>query len=288
MENKYFKYYMILLMALICGTHIDAQDLHRKNKDLPCVNKNYNIVAHVAVDSSQRQPIWTEDQVESIINITSKFFDPICMSFSLCEYNVLETDYTLGNIRNVPLTIEDRYTELERNHHRIHKINVFFLDTIAGRFCGDSRYFGIMHQDSATVFLERDCTDTSSEQLAHQLGHIFGLRDTYHPREVEYVDGSNCDEVADKLCDTPADPFGQFYITEEDSIKIVQGELFETDRFNYVNDCEFIYLLTDPNGEFYQPDVGNIMGPYPCKCGFTRSQYLKIVEAYEKVDPKHF
>lgn len=288
MAKHHFKFCMILLFSLFFVNSGDAQNLHRKDKDLPCVNKNYNVITHIAVDSTNRAPIWDEFQVDSIVEAVTKYFDPICMSFSMCEYNIMETDYTLGNIRTTPLNLEERYLELERKFSEIHKINVFFLDTIQEKFCGDARFFGIMSQDSANIFLERDCLDGPSEQLAHQLGHLFGLRDTYHPTEVEMVDGSNCEDVADRLCDTPADPYGQIYLNEQDSIAFANGVLKDTDRFSYLNQCEFIHLLTDPNGEYYQPDVGNIMSAYPCKCGFTREQYLMIVDSYNKVYPKHF
>lgn len=288
MAKNHLRICMILLFSLFFVNSGDAQNLHRKDKDLPCVNKNFNLITHIAVDSINRLPIWSEFQVDSIITETSKYFDPICMSFSLCEYSVMQTDYTLGHLRGVPLTLEERYIELERKFSEIHKINIFFLDTIEQRFCGDSRFFGIMAQDSANIFLERDCSDGAAEQLAHQLGHIFGLRDTYDPIEVELVDGSNCEDVADGLCDTPADPYGQVYINAQDSLAIVNGEINALERFSYTRDCEFIHILTDPNGEYYQPDVGNIMSAYPCKCGFTREQYLLIVDSYNKVYPKHF
>ena len=55
-----------------------------------------------------------------------------------------------------------------------------------------------------------------------------------------------------------------------------------------LNQCEFIFPALDANGEYYQPDVGNIMSAYPCKCGFTREQYLKMAEVYFSSSVKQF
>jgi len=288
MAKYHFKKFFVILFALFFFQSGEAQDLHRKNKDLPCVNKKYNVIAHVAVDSVNRDAIWTQFQADSIIQEASKYFDPICMGFSLCEYNVMEEDYTLGYLRDEPLTLDQRFEELETKFAQIHKINIFFLDTIQERFCGHANQFGIESQEDASVFLERDCADGEAQQLAHLLGHLFGLLNTYEPSEIELVDGSNCELVADKLCDTPADPYGQVFLNPQDSAAIANLEISITSLFSYLTDCEFTHIIRDPNGEYYQPDVGNIMSAYPCKCGFTREQYLKIVEAYHSVNPKHF
>jgi len=285
MAKNSLKIMLLLLFSIFYVINGDAQNLHRKFQDLPCINKNYNVVVHVAVDSINREPIWTEFEVDSIIAETSKYFEPICMTYSLCEYNVMKEDYSLGYLKDVPIEIEDRYSELDAKFAKKHKINIFLLDTIETKRCGDGYFFGIMSQDSAVIFTERDCADGQAEQIAHLFGHMFGLRNTYHPIEIELVDGSNCADVADKICDTPADPFMQTYINPDDLELINQGESIKS---SFTSDCEFVYELKDPNGEYYQPDVGNIMSAYPCKCGFTREQYLFIVESYYKVDPKHF
>ena len=105
------------------------------------------------------------------------------------------------------------------------------------------------------------------------------------PATIELVDGSNCATAGDLLCDTPADPFGQTNATPEELALIAQGLLVSA---FYGPSCEFIYEIKDPNGEYYQPDMGNIMSAYPCKCGFTQDQYRLMVETILSSNIGHF
>ncbi len=232
----------------------------------------------MTVDSFNN-PLFTEEEVFDIVEEASFYFSPICMSFSSCEYQVIDVDYSLGRIRDTPITIANQYEELSIRYSKRRRINIFFVDFIDDRLCGDATFEGILSAFNANIYIEQDCEDKPSGQLAHQLGHLFGLRDTYDSETIELVDGSNCTTTGDFLCDTPADPFEQEFISVQDSILLAEGQI--TDEF--LNDnCEFIYEVRDPNTSFYQPDVGNIMSGYPCRCGFSRSQYLLIVENYLK------
>jgi hypothetical protein len=102
----------------------------------------------------------------------------------------------------------------------------------------------------------------------HELGHSFGLYHTFQgsdsTRTEELVTrgaGANCTVAGDLLCDTPADPLGRKGAT--------------TAR---VNGCQvYTGTITDPNGEIYNPQMGNIMSYYD-GCGplFTPGQYNRI------------
>jgi len=273
-----------ILSAFFLSFSMNAQDIHQRNEDLPCVNKNFNIIAHVAVDTLNN-PLYTASQIDSILEKVSSYFEPICMSFSSCDYHVLEDDYSLGWIKDAPISKNDQITELKNRFTLRRRINIFFLDFIETRPCGESTYNGIFTLLDANAFIELDCSDGPAEQVSHHLGHIFGLKDTYDALEIELVDGSNCRTTADGLCDTPADPYLQTQASAEDLALLAAGEITNS----YINGaCEFIYEIKDPNGEYYQPDVGNMMSAYPCKCGFSREQYHLMVENYLKTTIKFF
>ena len=85
-----------------------------------------------------------------------------------------------------------------------------------------------------------------SHILSHEMGHCLGLFHTFHGGErepsgcAELVDGTNCTDCGDFLCDTPADPFP---------------------LFGYVNSmCEWENnMVRDRNGDLYTPDTHQIM-----------------------------
>jgi len=278
-------YATIYALILIAPLTLTAQvQLHHANQDLPCINKNYNILAHVAVDSTGRTPLYTEQALNKMLTELNDFFRPICVSFSICEYHVLEDDYSLGRVIDQPLTVDDQLQELKNRFSLRRRINVYFLDFIDNNYCGESTFEGILTLLDANIFIEQTCPDDLSGQLAHHLGHTFGLRNTFDPATIELVDGSNCTTTGDLLCDTPADPLGQTFISPADQLLLNQ-EMLDT---TFVRGCEFVYEIKDPNGEYYQPDMGNIMSNYPCKCGFTQDQYRLMVETILSSDIKHF
>jgi len=286
-KNKLLLLFTMCLIGFILPNALQAQ-LHHADEDLPCVNKNYNLLAHVAVDSTNREPLYTMDDLDTMIMKLNDFFRPICVSFSLCEFNVLENDYSLGRVVSEPITKEQQLLELKTRFTLRRRINVFFLDFITNEDCGTSTFEGILTENDANIYVERNCFDELAAQVAHHLGHTFGLLDTYDPMTIELVDGSNCATTGDLLCDTPADPFEQISILNAtpEELDLIAQNLLDTSFIS--STCEFLYEIKDPNGQYYQPDMGNMMSAYPCKCGFTQDQFRLMVETILSSTIKHF
>jgi len=261
---------IIFLITSLSVGH--SQGLNSKSKHLPCIEKQFPVMVHLSSDSTNRQAFLTPDDVDSLMAKVSAFFAPICMSFSACEINVIE-NYTFHN-----LVDERRFRELRILHGKPRRINIYILGTIPEATCGHSTLYGVSKEHGEHIFLETDgCDDSLEGQLAHHLGHYFGLQDTYHGDGIEIVDDPNCSMVGDSICDTPTDPFGE-YQEIAGSYKDILPEEVEMEEF--LLDCEFIHELQDPNGEYYQPQVGNIMSAYPCRCSFTNGQLEKIMVNY--------
>jgi len=288
MRIKFLLLITICLYSFIQPNSLQAQ-LHHANQDLPCVNKNYNLLAHVAVDSTTREPLYAMEELDTMIMELNEFFSPICVSFSLCEFNVLENDYSLGRVVSQPITTEQQFLELKNRFSLRRRINIFFLDFIITERCGSSTFKGILTENDANIYVERACFDSPAEQVAHHLGHTFGLLNTYDPATIELVDGSNCATTGDLICDTPADPFGQSWALNATpaELELIAQNLLDTTFYNGFS-CEFLYEIRDPNGQYYQPDMGNIMSDYPCKCGFTQDQFRLMVETILMSTINHF
>jgi len=88
-----------------------------------------------------------------------------------------------------------------------------------------------------------------SSVLSHEMGHCLALYHTHHGIELggcmEEIDGSNCLQCGDFVCDTPADP----------------GIWFQVDA-----SCNYTGGAVDPNGIPYEPDTHNIMSYSKPKC----------------------
>lgn len=272
---------LFLLIVLMVSTSSAQSGIHTREQRLPCLKKEFNVYVHVAVDSITRQPIIDPAMVDSILEKTTAFFEPICLSFIACETNIIE-NYTFANLVNLT-----RIAEMNTLFAKPSRINIFILESMPS-FCGYSTTYGIHSKFGNSIFIERngkECNETLEGQLAHHLGHFFGLQDTYHGSEIELVDDPDCAIRADSICDTPTDPFGAYSDSLQLYIDVDPRAIQQTD---FIIDCKFIHEMTDPNGRYYQPQVGNIMSAYPCKCGFTNQQFQKIASNYNRSNHKPY
>jgi len=266
------------IFLLCLSFQLTGQDgVHTRDIKLPCLDKNFNVFVHITVDSATRQPFLTDNDVHQLMSDVSDYFEPICLSVSACEINVLE-NYTFHRI------VDDRrLDELRILFGKPRRLNVYILGSIPNASCGVSRYYGIKNEDGNEIYLEmdsRECAGTVAGQLAHHIGHFLGLADTYHGDDIEIVNDPNCAIKSDSICDTPTDPFGIYL---DNAGQYVTNGLLAQDiaMGDFIKSCEFTHILKDPNQEYYQAQVGNIMSAYPCKCGFTNGQFQKMVKNYQ-------
>ena len=144
-------------------------------------------------------------------------------------------------------------------------VNVYFANTVnsAGTpLCGYATFPG----GADRVVMANGCTPNGLT-LTHELGHYFRL---FHPHEIafgrELVDGSNCTSAGDLLCSTPADPN-------------------LTGKVSFANNrCTYTGTSRDANGDFYVPDITNIMSYSldACQNSMTQEQYERMRETLEE------
>ncbi len=131
--------------------------------------------------------------------------------------------------------------------------------------CGRTGGFSYILSDlTSNIIMSRfDISDIKI--LAHEMGHFWGLYHTFEESQYGRDDfnNDNCDQLGDRVCDTPPDP----------------GPLYEI----YVNysDCELLNFKHN-NGRDYKPLIENNMSYYkPCymrEYSFTPGQ-IEIVNA---------
>ncbi len=143
-------------------------------------------------------------------------------------------------------------------------LNIYFANTVSttnSNICG---YTHLPGSGLDRVFMAKGCAGNGST-LAHEIGHYLSLMHThgFSSGSNELVDGSNCEQEGDLICDTPADP---------KLTGLVNG------------DCEYTGNELDPNGQPYQPDVENIMSYAPsyCRSQFTQEQVDQMVYSLQQ------
>lgn len=225
--------------------------------ELPCIDKTFSVQVHIVVDSLGDNGV-SEADIQGQFNSLNGYFDDICVSFEICDFNYIPNHQwdTLTDIADY------RWSELLTEHHEAYRINVVYLAYIEpGSASGFATLFGINNTQGGGICVTKS---GGAGTLVHEMGHYWGL---YHPFEtgngIELVDGSNCETAGDLVCDTPADPYVQFNPSSE-----------------YETGCIFDWMGTDANGQFYDPDVGNVMSYYDCACHFTYQQYQRMANTY--------
>ncbi len=246
--------FLFLLFALfVFNFSANSQTKDR----LPCIDKQFSIVVHI-VNDSLHQPGITPAQIEASLVGLNKEFAAICVSFTICEYKTIE------NFAYNKMTQKDDWPEMQAQYNVKNRINLYYVEDMTdlpGK-CGFAALGGITELNKFGIVIKKSCTDPKT--ITHEMGHYFGLLHTFEGGGIELANGSNCKVAGDLICDTPADP----YVDPEAPSNYV-------DAF-----CRFISMKKDATGHYYDPLVGNIMSYYPCSCGFTDEQYIRMATVY--------
>ena len=256
-----------LLALLVCGLATAAVSLAQipnnyvtQQESLPCLNKRFSLRVHTTLSPTGPVPFDTT-AFEAMVESANAAFGPACISFEVCEY--LETEnYRYHSHENT----DDQ--ERENIYGSPNRIDVYIPNIDSSGRCGDATQAGITMPLTGYVMVVNECISASSSTLTHELGHFFGLYNTYETQfGDELVNGDNCATAGDLVCDTPADPY-----IENSPIVWTSPD----------DPCLFVWPGVDSLGLYYVPHTANAMSLYEgsCSCGFTRGQLERVVETY--------
>jgi hypothetical protein len=256
--NQSFLFLRLLffLFSILLTSLVSYSNVCDTIKPLPRINKEFLVVAHIVTDKDS-VPNVTPAEVINVLAQVSQIFEPIGATFTVCEFRyIYNFQYNALNTA--------RANELDPQYKVSNRINIYyvanFVETLTP-YCGFAGLGGILFtQANITI----KCNTAST--VAHEMGHYFSLSHTFEGSGTELADGSNCQFEGDGICDTPADP----YVDQDDMT-------------TYINSaCLFISQKKDANGDYYDPDVSNIMSYYTdCRClKFSHQQYEKMANYY--------
>jgi hypothetical protein len=255
------KFLLITKLLVLFNITLAFSSIHGDTvKPLPLVNKQFLVVGHIVYNQDTIAGIDSIGIVNQLV-AASKLFSPIGVSFTLCEVRyIYNFQYDILDIKRTPELLSQNWVG--------QRINMFFVSDITGGLtgeCGFADKGGITATQTVAVVIKTSgsCLTVPGYTIAHEFGHYFNLDHTFATANgMELVNGSNCATAGDGICDTPADPY-------------VIGA-------NYVdNGCTFTFTGKDTNGDYYDPDVNNIMSYYgKCICKFSKGQYEKMAKYY--------
>jgi len=246
----------VMLILLLIGSVSFTPVEELPKQELPCLDKRFSVVVHVVKDSLGEANV-TEADIQAEMDGVNDLWSEICVSFEICEFNYIDnfqwdTLDALGGYK---------WDQMLTAHHQAYRINIFYVAHIIEP-AGVSGFAGL----GAINNTQGDgiCIVKPGGALNHEMGHYWGLPHTFETDNgIELADGSNCQTAGDGFCDTPADPYEQFNPSSD-----------------YESDCIFNSMLQDPNGDWYDPDLGNIMSYYDCACHFSYEQYWHMANTY--------
>lgn len=179
------------------------------------------------------------------LRFINKAFEESGLEFYVCgAYNYINNSvyYDIDNTE---------YELLNTTFGTANVINIFMVNSITHN--GASATGVAPTPGGSSWVMLRNNADTTV--YPHEMGHFFGLLHTHGysntVRSDEYVDGSNCQEAGDYICDTPADP--------RLSPAIVNGA-------NVNAQCQYFGGLRDAHYDTYVPDATNLMSYAPARC----------------------
>jgi hypothetical protein len=253
------------VLFILLGLGVSAQTLDR----LPCIDKKFSVVVHIVLDSLNKPGILEAD-IRANFDKLNADFAPICVSFEICDFDtVVNFKYnSLNDRKDTP-----EWKELPVLYNHKNRLNVYYVGNLVwGRDkYGYSYEGGIKNTDFSCVIVLKEpfvCCNPVWKALGHEMGHFFGLKDTFETDNgSELVNGTNAATAGDLISDTGADPF-------------FEGNL--TEWYVFLPTCTFVNKSKDLNGQYYDPMVGNIMSHYPdkCNCGFTHDQLHRMAQVY--------
>lgn len=161
-------------------------------------------------------------------------------------------------------------------------LNVFIVDNANNSATRDDLVLGYYTTSNDWIVIRRDAVASSSYigyTLAHEIGHFFSLlhpfngwdSEPYDPAKhgvpvqksspgfipTEKVDGSNCEDAGDMVCDTPPNY-----------------------NFGWPN-CKYEGGAQDPDGKLVDPDENLFMSYFPClrKDYYFSEQQMELIMA---------
>lgn len=280
-------YAMLIIVSVSCSQSVQpilGEDLKLENdllegsnnKSVITISKDtlrIPIVHHISRNSAGFNAVVTEQVIAKVMRDINANYKPGKIQFFTKEIKFLD-----DNVWNIQFIKQDDFNEkrLLKPFEDENALNLFYFKRLLsnGNRIGATALFP--NQGNNVKLSESSVAPDNTATITHEIGHYLGV---YHVDDnfrdsqgrIELVDGSNCTEAGDKICDTPASP--RLTDSNVDS-----------------STCEYIGTETDPAGVRYSPNTFNFMTSSGrtrsnseglCRRRFSQGQIDKMVSVLE-------
>lgn len=232
-----------------------------------------NVVHHISRDDNGNNPSTTPANVALMMS----FLNANYMEWEI-EFITKEITFVDNTQWNIQFVKQDDFIDQRvlLPFEDETSLNIFYFNEIGNRengvITGTLGATALFPDQGNNLKLSASAFETNNTAtLTHETGHYFGL---YHTSDdnadangnLELVDGSNCKDAGDFICDTAASP-----------------DLNDSN----INEptCDYVGTETDSNGDLYTPDTLNYMTQWAgtdtqgnlCRSRFSQGQVQKII-----------
>ncbi len=266
MNNKYILLLVILFSCKpkienlnYCGSSYCSLDGAKELMLLDKIESTQDTLTFNVKIWNASKTVFNRNEVENLIHATNQNFKEGKIKFELSSFQ---------SIQPTELNIDQLYDTKFSNHQFDAITNIktslqIIIVPAGEKFNGytlvlKENFENYKNEFYNTIYIS-DKAITNHSTLEHELGHFFGLQHTFGEDAGAYttdekVDGSNCHNAGDFICDTKADP----------NSKIDKN-------CNYVGN-------KNSHTESFDPPINNFMSYYSnqCKTTFTPNQRTRM------------
>lgn len=248
-----------------------------ENENIPEGFLRIGVVHHISRNNSGNNAVANQQVINKVMSDINSNFTPAKIGFYTKDIKFVDnSQWNNEFIKQDDFTINKVLSPFEDDK----ALNLFYFNTLLnrrnGQITGSLGATALFPDQGNNIKLSSSAyANQNTATVTHEIGHYLGL---YHTSDdfrdvngnIELVDGSNCTNSGDFICDTPASPD------------------LNSSNINESN-CMYTGTETDANGMPYSPDSFNYMTQWAgadsngnlCRRRFSPGQIDKMVSVVQ-------